>query len=167
MLGGRHLPERWWECQPQENQDIRQFIFQERKVRLMLKSILPYEVKPGANLPAGLPRQSLMVLSPVWRGPVLAIEYPDGDTETIGGRTADGKPCDVRVFWTRENPRGPAVCLAIGGDAGLHAVLKTATIETSRGLAFLALAESLIPREVMAVVGPAPPVETSPLLLLG
>jgi hypothetical protein len=131
----------------------------------MLKYMLAYEVQPGANLTEGLPRQSLLVLSPVWRGPVLIIEYPDGDTETFGGRTTGGEPCEVQVFWTRENPRGPAVCLAIGGDAGLHAVLKAGGNETSRGLAFLALAESLIPPEVLAVIGPAPPVEITPLLL--
>ncbi|MFZ2088745.1 MAG: hypothetical protein WAU47_09235 [Desulfobaccales bacterium] len=126
---------------------------------------LEYAVKSGENLPEGLPRLRLAVLSPIWRGPVLDIEYPDGDTETIGARTTGGKPCEVRVFWTRENSRGPAVCLAIGGDAGLHAVLRTADRETSRGLAFLALADSLIPREILAVIGPRPPLETTPLLL--
>jgi hypothetical protein len=131
----------------------------------MLKYLLPYEVKPGENLPGGLPRQFLVVLSPIWRGPALAIEYPDGDIETLWGRTGSGEPCEVRVFWTRENPRGPAVCLAIGGDAGLRAVLRAGARETSRGLAFLALAASLIPREVLAVIGPPPPVETTPLLL--
>ena len=85
----------------------------------MLKYVLSYEVTPGDNLPGGLPPQSLVVLSPVWRGPALTIEYFDGDTETLTGRTAGGEPGEVRVFWTRENPRGPAVCLAIGGDAGL------------------------------------------------
>jgi hypothetical protein len=131
----------------------------------MLQSRLAYEVKPGENLPGGLSRQSLLVLSPVWRGPALHIEYPDGDTETLWGRTFRGEPCEVRVFWTRENPRGPAVCLAIGGDAGLRAVLSSGITETSRGLAFLALAESLIPREVLAIIGPPPPVEDAPLLL--
>jgi hypothetical protein len=106
-----------------------------------------------------------MVLSPVWRGPVLAIEYPDGDTETIGGRTTDGESCEVQVFWTRENPRGPAVCLTIGGDAGLRTVLTEGEKETSRGVPFIALADSLIPQEVLAVIGPAPPVEITPLLL--
>jgi hypothetical protein len=131
----------------------------------MLQSRLAYEVKPGENLPEGLPRQSLVVLSPVWRGPALKIEYPDGDTETLWGRALSGESCEVRVFWTRETPRGPAVCLAIGGDAGLRAVLSDGVRETSRGLAFLALAESLIPEEVLAVIGPPPPVETEPLLL--
>ena len=131
----------------------------------MLPPRLAYEVKPGENLPGGLPRQSLLVLSPVWRAPALLIEYPDGDTETIQGRTKTGEPCEVRVFWTRENPEGPAVCLAIGGDGGLQAVLSDGVTETSRGLALLALAESLIPREVLAVIGPPPPMETEPLLI--
>jgi hypothetical protein len=126
---------------------------------------LEYAVKSGENLPEGLPRLRLAVLSPIWRGPVLAIEYPDGDTETIGGRTTESEPCEVQVFWTRENPRGPAVCLAIGGDAGLHAVLRGKDRETARGLPFLALAESLIPREIIAVIGLPPPLEAKPLLL--
>lgn len=131
----------------------------------MLKYVLAYEVKPGENLPGGLPRQSLVVLSPVWHGSALHVEYPDGDTETLWGQTGTGETCAVRVFWTRENPGGPAVCLAIGGDAGLRAVLRQGVRETTRGLAFLALAESLIPQEVRAVIGPPPPVETEPLLL--
>lgn len=129
----------------------------------MLPYLLDYEVKPGANLPAGLPRQSLVVLSPVWRGPVLCLEYPDGDTETIEGRTMSGEGCQVRVFWTRTDPRGPAVCLAIGGDAGLRRVYREGEHEVFRGAAFLALAEGLIPSEVLAVVGPRP--EKIPLLL--
>ena len=131
----------------------------------MLKYLLPYEVKPGDNLPGGLPLQSLVVLSPVWRGPALRIEYPEGDLETLWGRTMSGEPCEVRAFWTRENPKGPAVCLVIGGDAGLRATLRDGQIETCRGLAFLALAESLIPPEVLAVIGSPPPVESTPLLL--
>ena len=131
----------------------------------MLKYVLSYEVTPGDNLPGGLPPQSLVVLSPVWRGPALTIEYLDGDTETLTGRTAGGEPGEVRVFWTRENPRGPAVCLAIGGDAGLRAVLREGTRESTRGRAFLALAASLIPAEVLAVIGPPPPEEMTPLPL--
>ena len=131
----------------------------------MLKYLLPYEVKPGENLPGGLPPQSLVVLSPVWRGPALVVEYPDGDTETLSGLTFSGEPCEVKVFWTRENPRGPAVCLAIGGDAGLLAVMRDGLRETTRGRAFLALAASLIPPEVLAVIGPPPPEEDTPLLL--
>jgi hypothetical protein len=131
----------------------------------MLPPRLAYEVEPGENLPGGLPRQSLLVLSPVWRGPALLIEYPDGDTETIEGRTQYGEPCEVRVFWTRENPDGPAVCLAIGGDGGLRAMLRSGVTETSRGLALLALAESLIPGDVLDIIGPPPPGESAPLLL--
>jgi hypothetical protein len=131
----------------------------------MLKYVLSYEVPPGDHLPGGLPPQSLVVLSPVWRGPALTIEYLDGDTETLTGRTAAGEPGEVRVFWTRENPRGPAVCLAIGGDDGLRAVLRGKTREIIRGRAFLALAKSLIPAEVLAVIGPAPPEEMTPLPL--
>jgi hypothetical protein len=131
----------------------------------MLQFRLAYEVKPGENLPGGLPRQSLVVLSPVWRGPALTIEYPDGDIETLSGHTCSGEPCEVQVFWTRENPQGPAVCLAIGGDAGLRAVLSDGGTETTWGLAFLALAASLIPRDILAVIGPPPPVEIAPLLL--
>jgi hypothetical protein len=131
----------------------------------MLKYVLDYEVKPGDHLPGGLPRQSLVVLSPVWRGPALTIEYPDGDTETLWGRTARGEPCEVQVFWTRQDPGGPPVCLAIGGDAGLLAVLYDGQRETARGLAFLALAASLIPGDLLAVIGPPPPQEAAPLLL--
>ena len=131
----------------------------------MLKYLLEYEVKPGDNLPDGLPKQRLVVLSPIWRGLALDLEYPDGDTETITGRTTSGEPCEVQVFWTQANLEGPVVCLAIGGDAGLEAVMKEGVRETTRGLAFLALAESLIPGEVLAVIGPPPPVETTPLLL--
>jgi hypothetical protein len=131
----------------------------------MLQARLAYEVKPGENLPGGLPRQSLLVLSPVWRGPVVSIEYPDGDIETLWGQSSSGEPCEMRVFWTRENPQGPAVCLAIGGDGGVRAILSDGVTETARGLAFMALAESLIPRGVLDVIGPAPPVEPAPLLL--
>jgi hypothetical protein len=55
------------------------------------------------------------------------------------------------------------VCLAVGGEAGLRLLMPQKEDEASRGLAFLALAESLIPPEVLAVIGPPPPVE--PLLL--
>ncbi len=102
---------------------------------------------------------------PVWRGPALTIEYPDGATETLTGCTAGGDPGEVRVFWTRETLRGPAVCLAIGGDAGLRAVLREGIRENTRGRAFLALASSLIPAKVLAVIGPPPPDEMTPLPL--
>jgi hypothetical protein len=129
----------------------------------MLRYLLEYEVKPGENLPGGLPRQRLVVLSPIWRGPALHLEYPDGEVEILVGRRESGKPCDLQVFWTRENPQGPAVCLAIGGNAGLRLLSGEEGGAASRGLAFLALAESLIPPEVLAVIGPRPSAE--PLLL--
>ncbi len=131
----------------------------------MLRYTVAYEVKPGENLPAGLPRQALLVLSPIWRGAFLSLEYPDGDLEILEGRTISGESCEVQVFWTRTDPRGPAVCLAIGGDAGLRRVLGPGREKTAGGLAFLALAESLIPPEVLEVIGPPPAAE--PLLLGG
>jgi len=124
----------------------------------MLKSLLEYEVKPGKNLPEGLPRQLLVVLSPIWRGPALDLEYPDGEVEVLVGRREGGQPCDVQVFWTRKDSEGPPVCLAIGGKGGLR-LLRGKGGEASRGLAFLGLAESLIPPEVLAVIGPPPAVE--------
>jgi hypothetical protein len=129
----------------------------------MLPYMLDYEVKPGGNLPDGLPRQSLVVLSPIWQGPLVCLEYPDGDTEIIKGVTAGGAACQVQVFWTRKDPRGPAVCLAIGGDAGLRRVVRQGGQEVFRGAPFLALAERLIPPEVLAVIGPRP--DKAPLLL--
>ena len=131
----------------------------------MVRFFLEYAVKPGENLPEGLPRLRLAVLSPIWQGPALYLEYPHGDTETVVGWRGVGEACAVQVFWTRENPRGPAVCLAIGGDAGLRAVVREGTRVLSRGRAFLALAESLIPPEVLAVIGPRPPAGDTPLLL--
>uniref|UniRef100_A0A7C5AL94 Uncharacterized protein n=1 Tax=Desulfobacca acetoxidans TaxID=60893 RepID=A0A7C5AL94_9BACT len=130
----------------------------------MIPFFLEYEVKPGENLPEGLPLLRLAVLSPIWRGAALYLEYPGGDLETVVGWTEKGEPCEVLVFWTRENPRGPAVCLAIGGDAGLRVFFKEGDRQASRGLAFLALAESLIPPEVLEVVGP-PPLPERTLLL--
>jgi hypothetical protein len=126
---------------------------------------LEYQVTPGENLPQGLPPQSLAILSPIWRGPTLHLKYPDGEVHTIvgwGGPGA-GSPCGVQVFWTRHEPRGPAVCLAIGGDGGLRNLGAAGGAEMAQGLAFLALAESMIPREVLGVIGPKPEPE---LLLL-
>lgn len=125
----------------------------------MLKHLLEYEVEPGENLPEGLPRQRLVVLSPIWRGRGLHLEYPDGEVEILVGRGEGGQPCEVQVFWTRKDPEGPPVCLAIGGTAGLRLLSEGRNGEVSRGLAFLALAESLIPSEVLAVIGPPPPAE--------
>jgi hypothetical protein len=129
----------------------------------MLKHALEYEVIPGENLPEGLPRQRLVVLSPIWRGPALHLEYPDGEVEILVGRNESDQPGDVQVFWTQKDPQGPPVCLAIGGKAGLRLLSKEEGGEASRGLAFLALAESLIPPEVLAVIGPPP--SAKPLLL--
>jgi len=130
----------------------------------MVRFFLEYAVKPGENLPEGLPRLRLAVLSPIWQGPALYLEYPNGDSETVVGWREAGEACAVQVFWTRENPQGPAVCLAIGGDAGLRAVVREGTQVLSRGRAFLALAENLIPPEVLVVIGPRPPAGDTPLL---
>jgi hypothetical protein len=125
-----------------------------------------YEVKPGKNVPAGLPPLLVAVLSPIWRGSALTLKYPDGLICTVVGWSGSGagSPCDLRVFWTRQQPSGPAVCLALGGDAGLKDLGPVDGSEPPRGLPFLALAESLIPAEVLEVIGPPPP--PSPLLLL-
>ncbi len=127
---------------------------------------LEYQVTPGENVPQGLPQQSLPVLSPIWRGPALVLEYPDGEVHTlVGWRQETGAACEVQVFWTRHEPRGPAVCLAIGGDGGLRNLGGPAQEgEFPQGVAFLALAESMIPREILTRIGPAPPPE--PLLLM-
>jgi hypothetical protein len=119
---------------------------------------LAYEVNPGANVTAGLPPLELMVLSPIWRGESLGLEYPEGDIHTLVGWQSSGTGCSLRIFWTRHQAGAPAVCLAIGGDAGLR------NLTTGQGLPFLALAESLIPSEVLEIIGPKPRVE--PLLLL-
>jgi hypothetical protein len=121
---------------------------------------LEYEVSPGPNVAAGLPRLDLQVLSPIWRGESLVLEYPDGEIHLLVGWEGAGRggPGAVRVFWTRHQPKAPAVCLAIGGDAGLR------NTTTGQGLPFLALAESLIPPEILEVIGPQP--QGEPLLLL-
>ena len=46
---------------------------------------LDYEVRPGSNVPQGLPRQRLAVLSPIWRAPALTLEYPRGGSPHPGG----------------------------------------------------------------------------------
>ena len=38
-----------------------------------MQQYLEYEVRPRSNVPQGLPRQRLPVLSPVWRGPPLTL----------------------------------------------------------------------------------------------
>jgi hypothetical protein len=50
-----------------------------------MEQYLEYEVRPGSNLPRGLPRQHLTVLSPIWRAPAIILEYPDGEVYTLVG----------------------------------------------------------------------------------
>jgi len=133
-----------------------------------MSRFLDYEVRPGSNLPQGLPRQRLAVLSPIWRAPALTLTYPDGETHTLVGWTgsAPGAPCDLQVFWSRPTPAAPAVALAIGGDGGVRHFEPGAADDTAQGLPFLALADSMIPPEVFAVIGPPPPPARQPPLLL-
>lgn len=125
---------------------------------------LEYEVRAGGNVPGGLPRLRLPVLSPIWQGMALRLEYADGAVQTLVGWCGPGEGglCEVQVFWTRHEAQGPVVCLAIGGDAGLRELTASGGSETARGLPFLALADSLIPPEVLAVIGPRPPSVAAP-----
>ena len=61
---------------------------------------LEYAVRPGSNVPQGLPRQRLAVLSPIWRAPALTLDYPDGEVCTLMGWSGSdpGAPCDLQVF---------------------------------------------------------------------
>ncbi len=59
----------------------------------------------------------------------------------------------------------PAVALAIGGDAGVRH-LGLWRRRSAQGLPFMALAASMIPAEVLNVIGPAPESEPAPPLLL-
>jgi hypothetical protein len=129
-----------------------------------MSAFLEYEVKPGSNVAQGLPRQRLAVLSPIWRGPGLTLKYPDEEVYTLVGwsGSAPGRPCDLKVFWTRHEPTAPAVALAIGGDAGVRHIGAGA----AQGLPFLALADSMIPALVREVIGWRPEPETKPPLLL-
>lgn len=133
-----------------------------------MEQYLEYEVKPGTNVSQGLARQLLLVLSPIWRGQALTLEYPDGEVYTLLGWSgaAPGEPCELRVFWTRQAPTEPAVALAIGGDAGVRHCGPVAGDDASQGFPFLALAPSMIPTEVLNVIGPAPEPEPQPTLLL-
>jgi hypothetical protein len=133
-----------------------------------MSRFLEYAVRPGSNVAQGLPRQRLAVLSPIWQGPALTLEYPDGEVRTLMGWSGDrpGAPCELRVFWTRHTPAAPAVALAIGGDAGVRHFEPGAAPDTAQGLPFLALAESLIPAEVLAVIGPPPESAPKPPRLL-
>ncbi|MFZ5448715.1 MAG: hypothetical protein ACOZFS_08795 [Thermodesulfobacteriota bacterium] len=132
-----------------------------------MSRFLEFEVIPGNNVPQGLPRQRLPVLSPIWQAPALTLEYPDGEVYTLVGwsGSAPGAPCDLRVFWTRHVATAPAVALAIGGDAGvLH--FGPSNGDDAQGFPFLALAPSMIPAEVLEVIGPPPEPEPQPQLLL-
>jgi hypothetical protein len=133
-----------------------------------MSEFLEYEVKPGSNVPQGLPRQRLAVLSPIWRAPALTLEYSDGEVYTLVGwsGSAPGEPCGLRVFWTRHEPRAPAVVLAIGGDAGVRLCGPAQGNDAFQGFPFLALASSLIPAEILSVIGPEPAPEPPPLRLL-
>ena len=134
-----------------------------------MKKFLEYKVKPCANVPAGLPRQRLVVLSPIWGGDGLRLEYPDGARHTLEACSSpeEGEPCGLRVFWTRHQPQAPAVCLALGGDRGIRDLGPAEEDAAPKGYPFLALAESLIPLEVFAVIGPPPrPQEERKICLL-
>jgi hypothetical protein len=132
-----------------------------------MEKFIEYEIHPCANVPAGLPRQRLAVLSPVWQDEMLLLEYPDGALHLLRAWSGPGEggPGELRVFWTRHQPQGPAVCLAIGGDQGLRCLDLEATDAPPQGYPFLALAESMIPPEVLEVIGPPPP-ERQEILLL-
>lgn len=127
---------------------------------------IEYEVIPSENVPLGMAPLILTVISPVWRGPSLELTYPDGEVHTLVGwqGAGAGQAAELRVFWTRSEPGGPPVCLAVGGDAGVRDLGPPGGGKVSQGRPFLALAESMIPREVLGVIGPPPPDET---LLLG
>jgi hypothetical protein len=133
-----------------------------------MEQYLEYKVRPGSNVAQGLPRQHLTVLSPVWRGRALNLEYPDGEVYTLVGwsGSAPGVPCDLQVFWTRHEPTAPAVAIAIGGDAGVRHFKFGAPDDTAQGFPFLALAERVIPAAVLSVIGPPPEPEPKPPLLL-
>ena len=129
---------------------------------------LEYAVRPGSNVPQGLPRQRLPVLSPIWRGPALSLEYPDGEVRTLVGwsGSAPGAACGLKIFWTRHEIAAPAVALAIGGDAGVRHLGPGGAEGLAQGLPFMALAASMIPAEVLDVIGPAPESEPTPPRLL-
>ncbi|MBM4275938.1 MAG: hypothetical protein FJ134_15985 [Deltaproteobacteria bacterium] len=133
--------------------------------------IIEFEVASGPDVPGGLPRQVVPLLSPLWRGPALRLEYPDGAVHTVvgwrQGRDGAGFPGELQIFWTRHDLSAPPVCLAIGGDAGLRDLGPPGGEEMPKGYPFLALAESMIPEEVLAVIGPRPESAESraPLLL--
>lgn len=127
----------------------------------MSPSYLWYQVRPTEQLPEGMQPITLTVLSPVWQGPEITIVFPDGWEQILQGRTADGKSCGVKIFWTEAATAAPPVCLAIGGDGGLSVVEGQGGMPESQHASstrpFLALAPTLIPRAVQEVIGPEPP----------
>jgi hypothetical protein len=133
-----------------------------------MNQYIEYEVKPGGKVSQGLRRQRLAVLSPVWQAAALTLEYPDGEVYTLMGWSGSGPgtPCDLHVFWTRHEHTAPAVALAIGGDAGVRHCGPGEREDASQGFPFLALAQSMIPAEILEVIGPPPEPESKPLLLL-
>jgi hypothetical protein len=133
-----------------------------------MKTFIEYEILPCANVPAGLARQRLAVLSTIWQGQSLRLEYPDGTVHLLRGCSGPepGRPCDLRIFWTRHQPQGPAVCLALGGDYGLLVLDSEEPDAGVQGYPFLALAEGLIPPEVLEVIGPPPQPEPREIRLL-
>ncbi len=126
----------------------------------MSPTYLWYQVQPHEHLPEGMAALTLTVLSPIWQGGEITVVFPDGWVQTLSGRTAAGRPCDLRVFWTEAAVGGPPVCLAIGGDGGIRLLEqpgdgpRTEAFTSVRPL--LALAPSLIPEPVLAVIGPEP-----------
>ncbi|MFP3867190.1 MAG: hypothetical protein ACLFUU_03390 [Desulfobacteraceae bacterium] len=141
----------------------------------MAVKFIDYRVKPNPNVPQGMASTRLWVLSPIWQGSELTIQYPEGDEEMlIGWSTAlGGSPVDLQVFWTRHAEGAPVVCLAIGGDAGLRALtipgaarLESLELPPGRGYPLVGLAESLIPEAVLHVIGPVPEMTFRPEPLL-
>ncbi len=134
----------------------------------MSPEYLWYQVRPTRELPAGMAGQTLAVLSPVWQGPEMTVVFPDGWQMTLRGRTATGQPCHLRVFWTEAAVGEPPVCLAIGGEGGLHCQEQPEGSPPEQARVsvrpLLALATSLIPQRVRGVIGPEPP--KTPRLLL-
>jgi hypothetical protein len=131
-----------------------------------MQYIIEYEVIPSENVPEGMARLELTVVSPMWRGLSLELEYPDGEVRTLVGWSGSGagRPAELRVFGTRHEPGAPAVCLVIGGDAGVQELGPPGEEKVPQGKPFLALASSMIPAEVLEVIG-SPPAEQVLLLM--
>lgn len=137
----------------------------------MRPKYLEYKVQPNANVPAGMAATWFIVLSPVWRGPALTLSYPDGTEQVLVGVTAAGAACELQAFWSRASEHGPLVCLVLGGSGGIR-LLEAGpgggplwdSQAHGQGKPLLALADSLIPKIVLEVIGPKPP--AAPRLLL-